>query len=280
MPWLFGETAEEVAHTYLDMRYRLLPLYYSLSRDNYENGLPIMQRLDIKYPQYVESSRNDEYLLGDYILVAPINETDTKVPEELLSHNENGSSVKGLKAEYYNNINWSGSPVLTKTESNIYYDWGAKGPSGLGITDNFSIKWTGDITIGDKDALLSFFADDTIEVYIDGVKVITGDIYDTIYTTPVYKANSTHAIEVRYAEGGWNAHVYMYYVEQGESYCYNTREVFIPDGTWIDVWSGERFVGPATYTVTHPLETSPLYVREGAIVALAPNMKNTSEKCE
>ena len=125
---------------------------------------------------------------------------------------------------------------------------------------------------------MSFFADDTIEVYIDGVKVITGDIYDTIYTTPVYKANSTHAIEVRYAEGGWNAHVYMYYVEQGESYCYNTREVFIPDGTWIDVWSGERFVGPATYTVTHPLETSPLYVREGAIVALAPNMKNTSEK--
>ena len=271
MPWLFGETAEEVAHTYLDMRYRLLPLYYSLARQNYDTGLPIMQRLDIQYPEYVESSRNDEYLLGDYILVAPIAETDTKVPDELF--------LDGLKAEYYNNNNWSGSPILTRTESNIYYDWENKGPSGLELVDNFSIKWTGNITIGDRDAALTFFADDAIEVYIDGVKVIDGlNVYDTNLTTPVYKANSTHTIEVRYAEYGGNAHVYMRYLQQGDSACYNMRTVFIPDGTWIDVWSGERFVGPATYTVTHPLETSPIFVREGSLVALAPNMINVSEK--
>lgn len=275
MPWLFGETAEEVAHTYLDMRYRLLPLYYALARQNYDTGLPIMQRLDIQYPEYAESSRNDEYLLGDYILVAPINETDTKVPDELLTNN----GLQGLKAEYYNNNNWSGSPVLTRTDSNIYYDWVNKGPSGLDLVDNFSIKWTGNITIGERDAALTFFADDAIEVYIDGVKVVDGlNVYDTNLTTPVYKANSTHTIEVRYAEYGGNAHVYMRYLQQGDSACYNIRTVFIPDGTWIDVWSGERFVGPATYTVTHPLETSPIFVREGSLVALAPNMINVSEK--
>ena len=279
MPWLFGETAEEVAHTYLDMRYRLLPLYYSLARENYDTGLPIMQRLDIQYPEYVESSRNDQYLLGDYILVAPIEETDSKVPNELFYHIEDGKTVSGLKAEYYNNNNWSGTPVLTATESNIYYDWGTKGPSGINLVDNFSIKWTGNITIGDKDASLTFYADDAIVVYIDGVKVVDGlNVYDTLLSTPVYEANSTHTIEVRYAEYGYNAHVFMRYVQQGDSYCYNTRTVFIPDGTWIDVWSGDRFVGPATYTVTHPLETSPIFVREGALVALAPNMSNTNEK--
>ena len=105
MPWLFGETAEEVAHTYLDMRYRLLPLYYYLARENYDTGLPIMKRLDIEYPEYVEASRNDEYLLGDYILVAPISEgvVDVKVPNESLSHTQNGQKVTGLKAEYFNN---------------------------------------------------------------------------------------------------------------------------------------------------------------------------------
>lgn len=275
MPWLFGETAEEVAHTYLDMRYRLLPLYYALARQNYDTGLPIMQRLDIQYPAYVESSRNDEYLLGDYILVAPIDETDSMVPDEFLSFN----GIQGLKAEYYSNNNWSGTPIVTKNVSNIYYDWGSKGPSELSIVDNFSIKWTGNITIGDRDASLMFFADDAIEVYIDGKKVIDGlDVYDTYLSTPVYKANSTHTIEVRYAEYGYNAHIYMSYVPQGDSACYNTRTVFVPDGTWIDVWSGERYIGPATYTVTHPLETSPLFVREGSLVALAPNMINTSEK--
>ena len=275
MPWLFGETAEEVAHTYLDMRYRLLPLYYSLARENYDSGLPIMQRLDIQYPEYAESSRNDQYLLGDYILVAPIDETDSKVPENLLSHNGTG----GLKAEYYDNNNWSGTPVFTQTESNIYYDWTSKGPSCLNLVDNFSIKWTGEITIGDRDAALTFFADDAVVVYIDGVKVVDGlNVYDTNLSTPIYKANSTHTIEVRYAEYGGNAHVYMRYMQQGDSACYNTRTVFIPDGTWIDVWSGERFVGPDTYTVTHPLETSPIFVREGALVALAPNMLNTGDK--
>lgn len=284
MPWLFGETAEEVAHTYLDMRYRLLPLFYSLARENYDDGLPIMRRLDILYPEYVESSRNDEYLLGDYILVAPLNEAvvDVMVPNENLTHkNANGQTVTGLKAEYYNNNSFSGTPSVTRVDSNIYYDWTTSGPNGLG-NDNFSIKWTGNITIGDKDAALSFFSDDGIEVWIDGVKVVNGaDTYDTLFTTPTYKANSTHSIEVKYVELGGNAHIYMHYLEQKEtsdSTCYNTRDVFIPDGTWIDVWSGERFIGPKTYTVTHPLETSPIFVREGALVALAPNMKNTSEK--
>ena len=136
MPWSYGPTAEEVAHTYQDMRYRLLPLLYSLANENYTTGLPIMRRLDIVYPQYVEASANDEYLLGDYILVAPLS------------------------------------------------------------------TWTGN----------------------------------------------------------------------------DTRTVFFPEGTWIDVWTGERYSGPASVQVTHAIETSPIFVREGAIVALARNMSNVDEK--
>ena len=136
MPWLYGDTAEEVVHVYQDMRYRLLPLYYALAHENYETGLPIMRRLDIEYPQYVEAKNNDEYLLGNYILIAPI------------------------------------------------------------------FKWTGR----------------------------------------------------------------------------DSREVFFPEGTWIDVWTGTRYSGPQTVEVTHNIKTSPIFVREGALVALAENMKNVDEK--
>lgn len=276
MPWLFGETAEEVAHTYIDMRYRLLPLFYSLARENYDNGLPIMRRTDILYPEYVEASNNDQYMLGDYILVAPISEAKVRkiVPSKNLTNSSGGN---GLKAEYYNNATWSGTPTQTKVDSNIDFDWGTKGPLGMG-TDNFSIKWTGDITIGDKDAKLTFFSDDAVIVYIDGQKVIDGsDVYDTFLSTDVLKANSKHSIEVHYAEFGGNAHVFMYYEEE-QAVSYNSRSVFIPEGTWIDVWSGQTYVGPKTYTVTHPLETSPIFVREGSMVALAPNMSNVREK--
>lgn len=136
MPWNFGPVAVEVAHTYQDMRYRLMTLYYALAHENYETGLPVMRRLDFSYPQYVESRNNDEYLLGDYILVAPVSAS-------------------------------------------------------------------------------------------------TGN---------------------------------------------DTRTVFLPEGTWIDVWTGERYSGPATISVTHDLKTSPIFVREGALVALLDNAVNTKEQ--
>lgn len=283
MPWLFGETAEEVAHSYIDMRYRLLPLYYALARDNYDTGLPIMRRLDILYPEYVEASRNDQYLLGDYIIVAPIEDAVANVftPNEYLTHEENGVQVPGLKAEYYTNDSWSGTPAKTQVDSNINFDWGHGGPAGMGA-DNYSIKWSGQIKIGNKPAALSVIGDDTVKLYIDGALVCDGTgKYDYLMTSSILAANSTHNIEVHYAEFGYNAHVYMYYVEQplaGESIVYNSRTVFIPEGTWIDVWSGDRFVGPKTYTVTHPLETSPIFVREGSLITLAPNMSNVREK--
>lgn len=134
MPWMFGTRAENVVHTYMDMRYRLLPLFYSLAYRNYETGLPLVARTDVNYGEYAEASANDQYMLGDYILVAPIE-------------------------------NCTGS---------------------------------------------------------------------------------------------------------------DTRDVFIPDGAWIDVWSGERFVGPCVATVTHDLDTSPVFVREGALVPLARNAESTS----
>ena len=283
MPWLFGETAEEVTKSYIGIRYRLLPLFYSLSRQNYDDGLPIMRRLDILYPEYPESSTNDQYLLGDYIIVAPIADASTNeaAPDAYFSHVKNGQQVAGLQAEYYTNDNWSGTPAITKVDNNIFYDWGHGGPAGMG-NDNFSIKWSGNITIGNRPAVLSFFGDDTVKVYIDGELALDGTgKYDYYLNSEVLAANSTHSIEVWYAEFGYNAHVYMFYVEQpleGESFVYNSRSVFIPEGTWIDVWSGQRYVGPYTYTVTHPLETSPIFVREGSIVALAPNMSNTREK--
>ena len=282
MPWLFGETAEEVAKAYVGMRYRLLPLYYHLSRENYDTGLPIMRRLDILYPDYVEASANDQYLLGDYLLVAPIDEATVRsnIPDSLFTHEENGVQVPGLKAEYFNNATWSGTPSKTKIDKNVNFNWETRGPAGVGVgTDNFSVKWTGKITIGDIPVALSFFADDTVIVYLDGKMVINGSgVYDTYLSTDLLAANSVHDIEIRYAEFGGGAHIYTYYVEQQVAATKNTRTVFIPDGTWIDVWSGERYVGPATYTVAHELKTSPIFVREGALIVLAPDMKNTHEK--
>ncbi len=42
------------------------------------------------------------------------------------------------------------------------------------------------------------------------------------------------------------------------------RQVFLPEGDWIDWWQGGRYRGPAIVTVAAPLDRIPLFVRAGA----------------
>lgn len=272
MPWLYGKTAEAVTHQYTDMRYRLLPLYYALSHENYTTGLPLLRRLDIAYPQYSEADANDQYLLGDSILIAPIADSYATADDTKFTTSD---GKNGLFAEYYSNKSLSGTPTFTKIDEKVYFDWGQNSPDGLTVKDNFSIRWTGNIEIGKHDTLLRFYADDGIKVWIDDQLAVNGwTVYDQYLTTKILEAGTTHTIKIEYFDSGSNAHIYMDMLStEGVE-----REVFIPDGEWMDVWTGETFVGPTTITVSHQLETSPIFVRMGTVLALADNMKNTDEK--
>ncbi|HZR80787.1 MAG TPA: TIM-barrel domain-containing protein [Candidatus Binatia bacterium] len=53
-------------------------------------------------------------------------------------------------------------------------------------------------------------------------------------------------------------------VERGAT----AREVPLPAGGWIDWWTGERHEGGGTIVVDAPLDTLPLFLREGGIVPL------------
>jgi alpha-D-xyloside xylohydrolase len=46
-------------------------------------------------------------------------------------------------------------------------------------------------------------------------------------------------------------------------------EVYLPEGTWTHLLSGERVTGPAWRTERHDYDSLPLYVREGAVLPLA-----------
>ena len=72
MPWVFGPEAEQTARQYLNLRYRLLPTFYAACRENFENGEPLLRRLDLDFPEFNEAQADDQYLIGKTILVAPI----------------------------------------------------------------------------------------------------------------------------------------------------------------------------------------------------------------
>jgi alpha-glucosidase len=56
------------------------------------------------------------------------------------------------------------------------------------------------------------------------------------------------------------------------------RVVEFPRGVWVDWWTGQRFAGPLRTRVDSPLDTLPLFVREGAVVPLAPVMEYVGQR--
>lgn len=56
-----------------------------------------------------------------------------------------------------------------------------------------------------------------------------------------------------------------------------TREVYLPKGTWIDFWTGQRLAGGKTMMVEAPIERMPLHVRAGSVIPMGPVMQFSSE---
>lgn len=80
----------------------------------------------------------------------------------------------GLKAEYFNNINLSGTAVTTKTEPCPNNDYGSAAPSGTSVgADNFSVRWSGQIEAPVSGSYtFTSTSDDGQRVWVNGVQII------------------------------------------------------------------------------------------------------------
>jgi alpha-glucosidase len=72
-PWSFGPEVEAIAQKALKLRYRLLPYLYSAFMRATETGEPVQRPLHFDFQDDAASLRiDDQYLLGDALLVAPV----------------------------------------------------------------------------------------------------------------------------------------------------------------------------------------------------------------
>ncbi len=72
-PWQFGEEILNIYRKYVKLRYRLIPYFYDLFYEEEKNGAPIMRPLVFNYENdTVARNLNDEFMIGDRLLVAPV----------------------------------------------------------------------------------------------------------------------------------------------------------------------------------------------------------------
>jgi uncharacterized protein YraI len=77
-----------------------------------------------------------------------------------------------LYANYWNNKFLSGPPALTRTESNINYNWGDGKPAGNIQNDNFSARWSTTYNLLAGTYTFTTTADDGVRVYVNGQRLI------------------------------------------------------------------------------------------------------------
>ena len=75
-PWLYGADAEAAIRKALELRYRLVPTYYSLAHEAYKSGAPLMRPLLMEFPRDPNvANLSSQWLIGRGLMAAPVLES-------------------------------------------------------------------------------------------------------------------------------------------------------------------------------------------------------------
>jgi alpha-glucosidase (family GH31 glycosyl hydrolase) len=105
---LHDARVEPICRKYLELRYRMLPYLYSAMRECATTGMPIMRSLWLHYPDDSHAvARDDEYLWGTDILVAPVVELGATTRKVYLP--------KGVWYDFWSGERIEGGREITRT---------------------------------------------------------------------------------------------------------------------------------------------------------------------
>lgn len=282
-PWDFGAEIEEIAGHYIKLRYRLFPLLYSAARQAYDDGVPILRRCDLYWPGFVEAKSDQQYLFGEDLLIAPMNDVKGfhPIPDALLRL-ENGSP--GLTGEYFDNMELKGNPSLVRVDRNIHFDWGeGKGSSpaeGL-PEDHFSVRWQanlGPVTASGQYEF-SIMADDGVRMWIDDQLVVDswGEQVASSQTGKItLEKDRIYRLRLEYFDNAFKASCRLAWWNLDDN-SIPARMVWIPPGKWQDVWTGAVITGPTAVEVSSELWHMPLFVRQGGVILSIPQVQSTRD---
>jgi hypothetical protein len=116
--------------------------------------------------------------------------------------------VGQFRSEFFNNRTATGSPVLSRCDDAVNWDWGSGSP-GAGVNvDNFSARLVGQFN-ATRGGVHTFrtIADDGVRVFVNGVGIIDGwvDQPPTTYIREVELPVGTHEVRIEYYESAGGA---------------------------------------------------------------------------
>ncbi len=127
-------------------------------------------------------------------------------------------SFPNWKGEYWSNPNLSGSPALVRNDVALDFDWGTGAPAWGLPADNFSARWTRQVTFDPGRYRLFAQADDGVRVYVDDTKVL--DEWHPSDASRVYTVDllltGARRLTVEYYEGTGKARIKFWWQRIGD----------------------------------------------------------------
>lgn len=110
--------------------------------------------------------------------------------------------VDTFTAEYFDNAELTGAPVLTRDDAEIDFNWGSGSPDSAVPANRFSARWTKTKTYEAGTYRFGVTGDDGIRVLVDSDVVVDGWAYQapTDYAADVSLESGEHTVVVEYFE--------------------------------------------------------------------------------
>jgi LysM repeat protein len=119
-------------------------------------------------------------------------------------------------AQFYNGQDLSGTPVATRYDGAIGFEWGANSPAAGVWSDHFSARWTGTFPFKADHYRFCAMSDDGVRIYVDNQSVL--DEWhannSVAYCGTQYVDLGNHEVKVEYYEDGGNALLYVWWEPQ------------------------------------------------------------------
>lgn len=110
--------------------------------------------------------------------------------------------ITDWRGEYYSNPNLSGAPALVRNDVAVSFNWGAGAPAAGLPADNFSARWTRNLSFPAGLYRFALTIDDGVRVWVDNTLIIDQwhDSSPNTYVAEARLSEGTHNIRIEYYE--------------------------------------------------------------------------------
>lgn len=125
-------------------------------------------RYDIKMEYYEHTLGAVARLLWSYP-----GQAQQPIPQARLYPASRPGEGTGLRADYFNSIDLSSAPALTRLDPHLNFTWNAASPAAGVNADNFSVRWTGQVEAPvTGNYVFTMISDDGVRLWLNGVLLI------------------------------------------------------------------------------------------------------------